>query len=693
MSTSPIDQALELTVSPSVWLEEPPDVERLLRLEWLVSNGIGGYASGTVAGVCTRRYHGILTAALRAPYGRIVMLNHLSEELWLQDGTLTFLSGDETEHGFSRPHLCEHLRAFFLRDGLPVWQYQFGGYTLEKQIWFVYQTNTVRVAYRLVEGTERARIRIWPGLHFRRHEEPVSQRFDAPYAVTSIEEGIEVAATGYPPLRLWMDGGRDFFALDGGRVRKAVYRVEGARGYESRGPVWCPGVFQVELSRGETATLVASTDHWDSIRAISSDDSLRAEQGRRAKLLQEARIGRRDNVVQHLVLAADQFIVSPVTRSSDIAIAHATGDDARTVIAGYHWFTDWGRDTMISLEGLALVTGRHREARHILQTFARHVRDGLIPNLFPEGERDGLYHTADATLWFFHALDRYVQWTDDRETLASLLPTLYEVFERHVAGTHFGIGVDPADGLLRQGAPGYQLTWMDAKVGDWVVTPRRGKAVEINALWYNALRLLEKWLADSPTAGDAARPREAADFAQESFNHRFWYADGGYLYDVVDGDSIDGGSGDDRSLRPNQLFAISLPNPVLAQSRWARVLEVVSNRLLTPMGLRTLAPGELDYVPKYDGDLRARDAAYHQGTVWGWLVGPFIDAWLRMYPNQGSKARAFLEGFEGHLHEACVGTISEIFDAEAPYIPRGCAAQAWSVAEVLRTWVLTGEGG
>jgi predicted glycogen debranching enzyme len=683
MST-PLGPSLKLAVSPSVWLEQPPDLERLLRLEWLVANGLGGYASGTVAGVCTRRYHGILTAALPAPYGRVVMLNHLSEELCLQDGTTEFLSGDETEHGFSRPHLCEHLRAFFLRNGLPVWHYQLNGYTLEKQIWFVHQTNTVRVAYRMLEGAERARIRIRPGLHFRRHEEPVSQTLDAPYSITSIEDRIEVTAAGYPPLRLWMEGRRDFFALDGDRVRTAVYRVEAARGYESRGPLWCPGFFQVELAPGETATLVASTDPWDSIVAMSSLDSLKAEEERRAKLLQQARIDRSDDGAQHLVLAADQFIVSPVTRTSDMAIAHAAGDDARTVIAGYHWFTDWGRDTMISLEGLALVTGRHREARYILQTFARHVRDGLIPNLFPEGERDGLYHTADATLWFFHALDRYVQWTDDRDTLATLLPTLYEIFDKHLAGTHFGIGVDPADGLLRQGAPGYQLTWMDAKVGDWVVTPRRGKAVEINALWYNALRLLEKWLADSPTAGDAARPRDAAERALESFNRRFWYSDGGYLYDIVDGES-----GDDRSLRPNQLLAISLPNAVLANSRWPSVLDVVSNSLLTPMGLRTLAPGERDYVPKYDGDLRARDAAYHQGTVWGWLVGPFVDAWLRAYPNQRATARAFLEGFEGHLHEACVGTISEVFDAEAPYIPRGCAAQAWSVAEVLRTWVLT----
>jgi predicted glycogen debranching enzyme len=387
-----------------------------------------------------------------------------------------------------------------------------------------------------------------------------------------------------------------------------------------------------------------------------------------------------------LILAADQFIIVPAGRQEDEARAKAAGDDVRTFIAGYHWFTDWGRDTMISLDGLALSTGRQVEAGYILRTFAYYIRDGLIPNLFPEGGRQGFYHTADATLWYFHAIDRYLAATDDRETLRLLLPKLQDIVEHQLRGTQYGIGVDPKDGLLRQGAHGYQLTWMDAKVGDWVVTPRRGKAVEINALWYNALRLLEQWVRAEQNDQAAKSLGDHAERARRSFNERFWYAAGGYLYDVVDGEE-----GDDAACRPNQVFAISLAHPILIRERWEPVMQVVHERLLTPVGLRSLAPGHPDYKAQYDGDLRARDAAYHQGTVWAWLIGPFIDAWLRVHQNDFEQARGFLQGFVAHLSEACVGSVSEVFDAEPPYTPRGCVAQAWSVAEVLRGWVKTGQ--
>jgi len=349
------------------------------------------------------------------------------------------------------------------------------------------------------------------------------------------------------------------------------------------------------------------------------------------------------------------------------------------VIAGYHWFTDWGRDTMISLEGLTLVTRRHREAGSILRTFATYIRDGLIPNMFPEGDNAGLYHTADATMWFFHAVARYVRWTNDRGTLRDLLPKMVGIIDRHVEGTRFNIHVDPADGLLAQGAEGYQLTWMDAKVDGWVVTPRRGKAVEINALFYNALRILQAFLSEEGDGANARRMEELAERVRTSFNERFWYADGQHLYDVVDTE----GGGDDAALRPNQIFAVSLDYPVLDRSRWEQVVSVVERELLTPVGLRSLARAHPDYKPVYDGDLRARDAAYHQGTVWGWLIGPFVDAWMKVH-GDAAEARRFLDGFGPHLGEACIGTISEVFDAEATFTARGCAAQAWSVAEVLR---------
>jgi predicted glycogen debranching enzyme len=339
---------------------------------------------------------------------------------------------------------------------------------------------------------------------------------------------------------------------------------------------------------------------------------------------------------------------------------------------------------MISLEGLTLSTGRHAEAGYILRTFAHYVRDGLIPNMFPDRENEGLYHTADATLWYFHAIDRYVRTTGDRITLRALLPVLRDIVRHHVTGTQFGIGVDPSDGLLRQGAEGYQLTWMDAKVDGWVVTPRRGKAVEINALWYNALRLLERWLREEGDAREATELASLAERAHEAFNTRFWYEEGGYLYDVVDGES-----GDDSACRPNQVLAIALPHPVLLEHRWRPVLDIVADRLLTDVGLRSLAPGHPDYKPTYRGDLRTRDAAYHQGTVWAWLIGPMLDGWLRVHPDDRAGARRLLHGLTEHLGEACIGSISEIFDAEAPFTPRGCVAQAWSVAEVLRGWLLT----
>jgi predicted glycogen debranching enzyme len=385
------------------------------------------------------------------------------------------------------------------------------------------------------------------------------------------------------------------------------------------------------------------------------------------------------SVGSELVVAADQFIIHPAGRLEDAARAHATGDEERTIVAGYHWFTDWGRDTMISLEGLTIATGRIEEAGYILRTFAKYLRDGLIPNMFPERQGEGLYHTADATLWFFHALKRYVDASNDRDTLRRLAPRLRDIIAAHERGTRFGIAVDPIDGLLRQGAPGYQLTWMDAKVGDLVVTPRRGKAVEINALWYHVLRLMQEWSQEENDATSAQAYGARADRVRQSFNARFWNERTKCLYDVVDGEH-----GDEAAVRPNQLFAVALSNAVLDESRWKAVVDIAKERLLTPYGLRSLAPGEPEYQSQYFGDLRARDLAYHQGTVWPWLIGPFFDAWRRVYPERTADIAPVLESLGRHLASACIGSISEIFDAELPFTPRGCCAQAWSVAEVIR---------
>jgi predicted glycogen debranching enzyme len=672
----------QTSTGPSAGTLVPAMSRRPLADEWLVTNGLGGYAAGTISGACTRRYHGLLIAALPVPHGRLMMLNHLAVEIFFADDHVVQLDREELPDD---SHADEALLGEFqLEVGLPVWRYRIGPYHLEKRIVLPHLQNTVFISYRLVEGPRPVRLELRPSIQFRGHDAPVDIVAGRPYVITTIGNRFEISADFAVPLRMRIAAPQAGLLLDGGSTRRIRYGLERARGYEYEGVLWSPGHFRSVLAPGDRATLIASTEDWDTILAVEPRVAFESELERRSRLLAAALPEARRGMGSELVLAADQFLIRPSGRVADAALAQAAGDDVRSVIAGYHWFTDWGRDTMISLEGLTLATGRHAEAGYILRTFARYLRDGLLPNLFPEGQRDGLYHTADATLWFFHALDRYLRATDDRITLRALLPTFQDIVRHHLRGTRFGIHVDPADGLLTQGDPHLPLTWMDAKVGDWVVTPRRGKAVEINALWYNALCLLERWCLETGETSAAAELAEQARRTRASFNERFWFERGGYLYDVVDGEH-----GDDPALRPNQVFAISLDHPVLDPSRWKPVLEAVQEHLLTPVGLRSLDPRHPDYKPKYYGDLRARDAAYHQGTVWGWLIGPFIDAWLRARPGETDEARQFLSAFQPHLNTACVGSISEVFDANVPFHPRGCVAQAWSVAEVLRAWVKT----
>ena len=663
------------------------DPASLLGREWLVTNGLGGFAAGTLAGIPTRRYHGLLVAALPTPLGRTVMLNHLSEWLRASDGTRFEIGGQERAgDGLEWPG-ARHLAEFRLDWGLPVWRYEIGSTTIEKRVRMLHQQNTVHVTYRLTAG-DPVRLKLRPALHVRPLEGSVHAAIEEPYTITAVEDRLEVATTrGYPPLRFKVYGRRATFALDGSKIDNVHYRAEAERGYADAGDLWSPGYWSVDLSADADATLVASTDAWDTISALSPEAAETAEHERRERLVNSAAPAAQFGIGAELVLAADQFVVAPVGRREDAARARAAGADVRSIIAGYHWFNDWGRDTMISLEGLACTTGRHVEANYILRTFGQYVKDGLIPNMFPDGSNEGLYHTADATLWFFHAIDRYLAWTGDRVTLAALLPKLHDIVRFHVEGTRFGIHVDPKDGLLMQGAEGYQLTWMDAKCDGWVVTPRRGKAVEINALWYNALRLLEEWTREGGDEASAQALSVHAEQCRRSFNLRFWNPDADCLYDVVESPELAGK--DDPACRPNQLIAISLAHPVLDESRWGAVVDTARAKLLTPVGLRSLAPDHPDFKPTYHGDLRTRDAAYHQGTVWAWLIGPFIDAWLKVHPDDRVGARRFLEGFAPHLDEACIGSISEVFDAVEPYRPRGAVAQAWSVAEVLRCWVRT----
>jgi len=657
------------------WDKTSHSRELLLAREWLVANGLGGFASGTISGAITRRYHGLLIAALPAPHGRMVMWSHVSEFLRFADDDVVSLGAEERAGGQLQLGAADFLHEFRLENGLPVWTYRVRDLVLEKRVLMLHLQNTVHVIYRILEGEKRPRLELRPGFFFRHYESPVNEGLAAPYRLSAIEDRYEISApdSGLPPLRIKLANDRAQFTVLPQIIHQVVYRIEQSRGYAYEGNLWSPGFFYVDMHERNMAAIIGSTEEWDIINVLAPEGATAAEKERRAKMLDDALPEACRGFPAELVFAGDQFIITPAGRAEEAARAHAAGDEVRTVIAGYHWFTDWGRDTMISLEGLALVTGRCLEAGYILRTFAHYVRDGLIPNMFPDREKEGLYHTADATLWFFHALSRYLRYTEDRTTLRLLLPVLIDIAEHHLRGTRFNIHVDLGDGLLAQGTEGYQLTWMDAKMGDWVVTPRRGKAVEINALWYNALELLARWCGEEGKVAGAEKYHDAAKGARDSFNQRFWFADGAT----------------DSSCRPNQIFAISLEHPVLEQARWSSVVEVVEKKLVTPVGLRSLSPDHPDYKPIYSGDLRSRDGAYHQGTVWAWLIGPFVDAWLKVHPTDKTSARKFLETFPQHLNDNGIGTISEVFDARDPHFAGGCIAQAWSVAEVLRSWIKT----
>lgn len=642
----------------------------ILYKEWLVTNGLGGFSCGSIGGPLLRKYHGLLISALKAPFGRTVMLNYAADSLVLADGRefpLTLLHLRDKEKTFS-PYLVE----FFLEHLMPVWRYKIEDIHLEKSLWMAHGQNTVYVRYHLLSSSDPVQIKWRPYLHYRCSEQAVNANAANDYQTHTYDGGYEITCADFPSLKILNDHHRSF-TIDSHQYPQVFYEIEEKRGYEFEGILKSPGYFFVPLKPNEKTTFIASTESWNVLSAMSTEEALIAERQRKKGLFKVSKPLCYSPTASKLILAADQFIMSPISREADMVRLKAMGEEVCSIIAGYPWFTDWGRDTMISLEGLTLVTGRSNIAHAILRTFAYYIKDGLIPNMFPDGESEGLYHTADATLWFFHAVDRYLAYTQDEDFLEYILPKFQQIIDQHIKGTRFGIKMDE-DGLLIQGQEGYQLTWMDAKVKDWVVTPRRGKAVEINALWYNVLKLMEKW---------TGKYGEIAKLCYNSFNATFWNQKDGCLYDVIASDQTK-----DSSIRPNQVFSISLSYPVLAHDHWQSVMSVVKKELLTAYGLRTLSSSHPDFKAYYDGDLWARDAAYHQGTIWPWLIGPFIDAWLKVYPNNINEAHQFLEILEKHIDKSCVGSIGEIFDAADPYHARGCFAQAWSVAEFLRVYVL-----
>ncbi len=630
--------------------------------EWLETNGIGGYASSTIVGLNTRRYHGLLVAATRPPLGRMVLLSKMEETIII--GGRRYDLSTNSYPGAIYPAGYELLKEFRI-DPFPTFVYEVEDVEIEKRVFLVHGHNTVVIEYDF-RGLGRApnadvTFELRPLIAFRDYHSTTrwNDALDPALAI----EGDSVTLTPYQGVpSLHIRFGKAQIEKVGDWYYNFERDAEFERGFYDNEDLFNPLVSKYALGPGDSVSVIASLEDY---LARESDDLQRREVQRRAALIKSSR--RSDSFIASLSAAADQFIV----RRGELD----------TIIAGYHWFGDWGRDTMIALPGLTLSTGRAEVARGILETFARHVNQGMLPNRFPDDGAEPEYNTVDAALWMFESVRAYANQTNDWSFVENkLYGALAGIIEWYQRGTRFGIKVD-VDGLVQAGEAGSQLTWMDAKVGDVVATPRQGKPVEIQALWYNALRIMEELARKFGNVSEAEGYAAMADLARGSFNHAFWYGDGAYLYDVIDGERRD------TSLRPNQILAVSLSHSMLDSDRARAVVETVERELLTPRGLRSLAPSDPQYRGRYVGDAAARDMTYHQGTVWPWLAGPFFTARLKVHDwDETSRAtvKAWLAQFEEHFHEAGLGQVSEIFDGDAPFEARGCIAQAWSVAELLR---------
>ncbi|HEX3528834.1 MAG TPA: amylo-alpha-1,6-glucosidase [Thermoanaerobaculia bacterium] len=651
-------QDLEWTMGPDVCR----DFARATGLEWLETDGLGGWAGSTILGAHTRRYHGLLVAATHPPVGRMVLLSRLDETVTVRDAE----DGAEFDLACNRfpgaihPRGFEHLASF--RKGVfPVWDYAFAGVKLRKTVIAVHGEATRLVLYEVLDAPSTVHLALRPffagrDYHATAHANGFVHRegrFSGSSLMYRMYDGlpevfVHVPGAAWQPSPDWWN--------------RFQYDRERERGLDCEEDLFTPGLLTVDLAPGARLGVIVATSDPVSRDAFALAET---ERLRRAAVLDA--FGGSDPFCRALAAAGDSFIVR-------------RGEALRTVIAGYHWFSDWGRDTMISLPGLCLITRRFDAAQGILRAFAQAMSEGMLPNRFPDQGETPEYNTVDASLWYFVAVWKYLQATGDENFVrGELLPVLEDILAWHRRGTRHGIKED-MDGLLASGAPGVQLTWMDARVGDWVVTPRSGKPVEIQALWVNALSILaalrERW------GGDGSDPRQRSVAAAARFNDLFWNEAAGFLYDNVQD------SGSDASLRPNQLLALSLPFPLVTGARAERILHAVEAKLLTPVGLRTLAPDDPAYRPRCTGSPPERDGAYHQGTVWPWLLGPYLTALVRVRGEEGRRqGRELLAAFAPHLGEAGLGSVSEIFDSDPPHAPRGCIAQAWSVAEILRAAV------
>ncbi|MEB3218671.1 MAG: amylo-alpha-1,6-glucosidase [Nostocales cyanobacterium 94392] len=634
--------------------------------EWLVTNGLGSYASGTVAGLLTRRYHGLLVAALQPPLGRTLLLTKLDETVLYNTRSYSLYANRWADDTVS-PQGYQYIERFQMEGSIPLWRFAIADALLEKRVWMQQGENTTYVQYTLQRATQPLTLTIQAMVNYRDYHGS-TQANGWQMSVEKVDAGVRVIA--FPEaVPLYLLSERATASPVNNWYYKFDLAVERYRGLNDCEDHLHAATLVATLNPGESLTFVASTSKQPN---LNGETALKHRRNYEQKLIElwkcNRPLGQKDTPawVNRLVLAADQFIVDRSVPENPCG---------KTIIAGYHWFGDWGRDTMISLPGLTLATGRSEVARSILVTFAQYVDQGMLPNRFPDAGEIPEYNTVDATLWYFEAVRAYYYATQDENLLHELFPVLVDIIDWHCRGTRYNIHLDSSDGLLYAGETGVQLTWMDAKVGDWVVTPRIGKPIEVNALWYNALRTMARF---ARYIGKPYQEYEAiANRAQARFS-RFWNQEAGYCYDVLD--STDG---NDTSLRPNQLFAVSLPESPLTLAQQKQVVDICGKMLVTSHGLRSLSPDHSQYRGKYGGTQYERDGAYHQGTVWGWLLGAFVTAHLRVYKNP-KQSRQFLEPMANHLCASGIGSLSEIFDGDAPMTPRGCIAQAWTVAEVLR---------
>ena len=638
--------------------------------EWLVTNGIGGFASGTVASGATRRYHGLLIAALQPPVGRTQLVTALDEIVRYAGATYALA----THHWASRsvdPQGFQYLESFRLEGTTPVWTYALADALLEKRVWMVHDENTTFIQYTLTRASSPLEIDLKALVNYRDFHS-LTHAGDWHMKIAPVEHGVMIlpfdAATPFflKSTQASCEPHHDWY-------RDCYLPAETERGLEDREDQLFAALFRGKLNPGESLSLVATTEATTALDAGASRAERAAHEASLFKAWQtrnEASAANAPAWIRQLVLAADQFIVKRRLPEEP---------DGHSIIAGYHWFADWGRDTMIALPGLARATGRADVARQILLAFVHHVDGGMLPNNFRDAGGKPEYNSVDAALWYFEAVRQYFTATQDSATLERLFPTLTGMIDAHVAGTRYNIHVDASDGLLYAGGAGVQLTWMDVKIGDWVVTPRTGKPVEVNALWINALETMAQFarLMNKP----AESYERLAAQAQSSFQ-KFWNAERNCCFDVLD---VPGSPKNDAALRPNQILAVSLPVSPLDKEQQKSVVENCAQHLLTSHGLRSLASGEPNYRGHYGGDQRSRDSAYHQGTVWGWLLGPFALAHFRVY-NDRTAALRYLEPLGTHIGAYGLGTLAEVFDGDPPHAPRGCIAQAWTVGEVLRAW-------